>query len=794
MDEHPGVNGRCMQRGLIKLFKEINPRPIFVPWKRVAKSAMSKTAFNELRPPFRFAGKSLINKSFDRVNLMAPPRKYDKVPHDGDHGLSTMEPEQWMSLADAQALYAVEKNHLSGVGIVLTNGIHRGGDTLVGFDFDDVDFTQFNPPFAAYWERSPSGKGLRAFAWVPSEWAARFKDSLRVQYAHCSHVEVYLGTSARFLTLTGDVMPTVLKTPWRNKHDYIRALGPETLKEVAKWRGLQKSERGVVKQLPEIPDGGTELDLRRFTLSIEQNHLIKGTGQLDRSSVSHGLIIRLIDDGASQADILATIIKQPYWWQMMLDHRHEDPDRALAFAREEIQRAYLKSQAGMRANLIAFNRKEEPEQPLAQVIPIRGVPSPANVKPATSEPATSAPGGASTFPMELFHNAPGLVGEIAHWIMQASHAPREEFAYACAFSMMACLIGPYCTFGTRDGKTNLYIVLVGGTGTGKNEAIDPMCKLAAYTDAKDCIQDFPASEAALRRQLNVTPNILIRADELAHKIDSFKDSSNGSLLSKALLEMYGGARLPPKQYADEKKSLPAVENPFVQILGGTTDKVWEVLQTRHLEDGTLNRFIFVCLPEQAAYSANPRPSYKIDKAFKDRLNAFFRAGCKASLIGSRHVAHAPEVQAALEALGPVMYEKQQQAYGELYSRFTLHVEKIATILAVSDGRMITSMADYEQALKFMSWSVETTYAKASRKLAGSTFERSANRLIELLEKASGKMSLRELYKRLNKPRRDIEELISTLVMGGKIKLGEITKNKNDTETQWVHLLAPSEDE
>lgn len=779
MAEHPGVPGRC----LIKLFKEINPRPIFVPWRRVPKPPMNKTTFKGLRPPFRPA----------LMNWMAPPGKHDKVPFNGARGLSTRDPTQWMPLAEALAVAA--KQGLAGVGIVTTGGIHRGGDTLVGFDFDDVDFTQFKPPFAAYWERSPSGKGLRAFAWVPSEWAARFKDSLRVQYAHCSHVEVYLGTSPRFLTLTSDVMPTVLKTSWRNKHDYIRALGPETLKEVAKWRGLQKSERGVVKQLPEIPDGGTELDLRRFTLSIEQNHLIKGTGQLDRSSVSHGLIIRLIDDGASQADILATIIKQPYWWQMMLDHRHEDPDRALAFAREEIQRAYLKSQTGMRANLIAFNRQPDPEPaPLATVTPIRGAPPPAPDPAAPTTPDPAPVQAASTFPVDLYDNAPGLVGEMARWIMQASYAPRAEFALACALSVMASLIGPYCTFGSRDGKTNLYITLVGGTGTGKTEAIATTCKLLSYTDAKNCIQDFPASEAALRRQLNVTPNILVRVDELAHKIDSFKDSSNGSGLSRAMLEMYSGDRLPPKQYADDKKSLPAVENPFVQILGGTTEKIWETLQTKHLEDGTLNRFIFVCLPEQAEYSSNPRACDKIDKAFKDKLNAFFRTGCKASLIGSQHVEHAPAVQAALEALGPVIYAKQQQPFGELYGRFTLHVEKIAVILAVGDGRMQTTMEDYEQALAFMTWSVGSTYAKASTKLAGSLFERSVNKVIELLGKAGGRMRLRDLYKRLNKPRREVEELISTMQIGGRLKEIERAENKNGTESEWVYLMAPDDDE
>lgn len=778
---------------LLRLFKDINPRPIFVPWKRVPKPAMSKTAFEQLRPPFRFAGKSLINKSFDRVNLMAPPRKYDKVPHDGDHGLSTKTKTQWMPLADALALYAVEGHGLSGVGIVTTGGITNlgGAETLVGFDFDDVDFTKFEPPFASYWERSPSGKGLRALAWVPTEWAARFKDSFSVVYPNCSHCEVYVGSSPRFLTITGNVMPTVPKSPWMNNHDHIRSLAgkPQILKQIAAWPRLMKSEHGVAAVIAvDVPDGGAELNLARFNLSLEQQQLVKGTGQLDRSAVIHGLIIKLLDAGASQADVLATIVKQPHLWRYALDHRHEDPERALQFARDEIGRAYVKSITGMRANLIGFNQKWRPEpepepKPLATVTPIRG----AAVAPAI------APEPPYAFPVALYDEAPGLVGDIAMWLLQASCAPRVEFAYACALSVMSCLIGPYITFGEDEGKTNLYIALVGGTGSGKTKALGAACKLLSYTDAKDRVQDFPASEAALRRQLNVTPNVLLRVDELAHKIDSFKDSANGSGLSRAVLGMYDGERLPPKQYADDKKTLPAVENPFVQILGGTTAKIWDVLQTKHLEDGTLNRFIFVSLPEQAPYSSNRRASNKMAKAFKDRLNAFFRQSNRANLIGNQHVEHAPEVQAALEALGPVIYEKQQGPFGELYGRFTLHVEKIAVILAVGDGRMTTSMKDYAQALAFMEWSVANTYAKASTELAGSAFEKSINKVVGLLEKTGGKMRRRDIYTAVNKPPREIEELLSALEIGGKVKRVEV-ENKNKTTTEWVYLLEPSNDD
>src|SRR3990167_1166234 len=222
---------------LRKIFKEIKDRPIFVPFKMV----------------------------WDKKR-----QKNDKIPCNSAHSLSTTNPEHWMTLQEAMDTVAAhnaacsEERHLAGVGIVFTGGITRqgGADTLVGFDFDDVDFEKFEPPFTTYWEKSPSGKGLRAFAWVPSEWAARFVDSLKVQVPNCSHVEVYFGTSPRFLTITGGVMPTDYATPWINKYTYIRQLGPETLKEIAAWRGLNKASAAVAKMVaPAIPGGGQPVAL-----------------------------------------------------------------------------------------------------------------------------------------------------------------------------------------------------------------------------------------------------------------------------------------------------------------------------------------------------------------------------------------------------------------------------------------------------------------------------------------------------------------------------------------------------
>lgn len=679
--------------------------------------------------------------------------KWDKIPHNGRHGISTTDSTAWRELLEAAE---TSKNHgLSGLGFVMTGGIEFAGWTLLGFDFDHVDFDQFKLPFKTYSERSPSKTGVRAFAWVPTPWANRFQDTYNAKPPHCEHAEIYMGTAARFLTLTWDTIDA----------EPIAQLQGKDLLTIEAW-GIHDYEVSKPTSVAMIENAGTPLNFKQFKLTSDQKTLVEGTGKLDRSQVIHGLIINLIDSGAPQDDILATIIGTPTLWQYCCDHRNHDSERALIFAREEIIKAFSKSKTGMRESLIGYNDRWKIAEPVTKKDDL-------------------------LFPLELYHEAPGLVGEVARWIMQASYAPREEFAYASALSMVSCLIGPYCTHGSRNSKMNLYLTMVGSTGTGKNEAIDVMCLLLNETEAKDCVLDFPASEAALRRQLNVTPNVLLRIDELAHKLQAME--KDGSSMGRAILEAYNGARMPMKVYADSHKSLPAVENPFVQILGGTTDKVWEVVKTSHMEDGTLNRFIFVCLSENPCYRRNMEPNGDVPKDFKDKLNLFWRSGRMNDLLGDvelpgfgRKVTYDTDVKLASEQLDRQVWDLQQRDNGSLYSRFVMNALKIASILAVGDGRMLVSMQDFEHAQKFMKWSVMNTANKIGVHMSNTNFERVSKRLLAKLDKDGGTLGMREAYRFLHITRREMEELIATLILSGQIGIdSDDEKAPNGAIIEWI---------
>ncbi|TXJ25359.1 MAG: hypothetical protein E6Q24_14600 [Chitinophagaceae bacterium] len=662
--------------------------------------------------------------------------KFDKVPDNGRHGLSTTDPKDWRPLLEALKT-AKEGFGLSGVGFVMTSGVTVDDLTLVGFDFDGVG-DDFTLPFETYTERSPSGKGVRAFAWAPVEWTKKYMDSTDTKPPFCEHAEIYIGTAPRFLTVTFDTIQMA----------EFKQLTKADLKQIEAWGMKPYQEKVEAPIAPETE--GHRIDLRKITLTEDQRNLLKGTHKGDKSKTMQGLIVRLIDSGSSNEDVLATLLAEKNLWAYLLSHRSEDEDKALKFAKDEIKKAYALSMKGKREALVGFNKKW---------------------KTTEDDPKPDK----DAFPMEVYDKAPGLVGEIAKWILNACYVPREEFAYATALSLVACLIGTHTTHGhgTRKGKVNLYISLIGPSGCGKSDAIGCMALLLNETEAKDCLLDFPASEAALRRQLVLTPNIILKVDELAHKLDAMKDG-NGSSMGRAILEAYDSVRMPPKVYADSKNTLPAVENPFVQIIGGTTDKVWEVVRMSHLEDGTLNRFTFVCLPDKPEFRRNQEPQGDVPKALKDKINAFWRATRMNDLIGDvpgfgQHITYSKEVVTLINDLDKQVWELTNgEEFGNLYPRFVLNTTKVAAILAAGDGRKEINVKDFTQAHAFIRWCIATTAKKIGAHMSETSFGRLQNRLIKKLKKEGGKMNMRNAYKFLHINRRDMEELVNTMVLQGEL--------------------------
>jgi hypothetical protein len=263
-------------------------------------------------------------------------QKYDKVPRRADvpeYGLSTADPSRWFTFAAALATFRRESPPLAGVGYVMT-----GAHGIVGVDLDDCIADGQLAPWArevvdalrSYTEISPSGRGLRIFV----------QGEVTDWMNHTVGIEVYGGTAPRFLTITGEHL---VGTPLDVLAAPAGALG--TLH--ARYGPPPKTPVDV-GDMPDLLDELVLPDVAALELPYQARDFLDGgeAGE-DRSRTLHATGVALYQAGLADDEVLSVLAANPFAMEVALDHRGQDPDRALLYLwREHCGKA--KGKAGSR--------------------------------------------------------------------------------------------------------------------------------------------------------------------------------------------------------------------------------------------------------------------------------------------------------------------------------------------------------------------------------------------------------------------------------------------------------------
>ncbi|MFD2298386.1 AAA family ATPase [Paracidovorax citrulli] len=287
---------------------------------------MMADAPQELRPAFNGAAipddlKALPRWAPWRATFNAKRGKFDKIPHRADvpeYRLSTANPDRWFTFRAAVSTYEREAPSFAGVGYVMTRP-----HGIVGVDLDDcvhdghvADWAQeIVDALASYTEVSPSGKGLRIFArGEASDWTN-----------HTVGVEVYGGAEPRFLTLTGQHLPGA---------PVALAAAPAGVLEGLRaqyGRDAERTEAPAV-EMPELLDDFLLPALADLELPYAaRDFLLEGDTRGDRSRELHAAAVALYQCGLSDDEVLSLLAASPHAMEVALDHRRQDPDRALLY-------------------------------------------------------------------------------------------------------------------------------------------------------------------------------------------------------------------------------------------------------------------------------------------------------------------------------------------------------------------------------------------------------------------------------------------------------------------------------
>lgn len=286
----------------------------------------------EKKPLLPFTGDASIPAYLKAQKRWAPwkaqwnvPRgKWDKIPVRADRpefGLSTANAARWFSYADAHRAHLQAQGMTAGVGYCMT-GYHG----IVGVDMDGCVTDGVVDEWAAeaiadlgcYAEFSPSGNGIRLFGFgrIEHDWNN-----------HQVGIEVYQGDKPRFLTATGRHLPG---TP-ADVVD-VRVGSLERLAE--KYRVNATQKKGEAGALPDTPAKAQLPDVR--TLGLPERalqFLLDGdTGDVpDRSRVLHSTAVALASAGLPPPVVLGVLCDNPYAFEVAMDHRRQDEDRAAVY-------------------------------------------------------------------------------------------------------------------------------------------------------------------------------------------------------------------------------------------------------------------------------------------------------------------------------------------------------------------------------------------------------------------------------------------------------------------------------
>lgn len=230
------------------------------------------------------------------------------------------------------------------------------------------------------------------------------------------------------------------------------------------------------------------------------------------------------------------------------------------------------------------------------------VPAPAPVieaDSASSSPAPIiAPARPTTFP-------PGLVGEIAQYVLASATRPVPEVALATAVATVAGIVGR--NYNISNTGLNQYILLLAKTGTGKESVQSSVDRL--FIEVQKTV---PAAERfvgpahfssgpALVKQFQERPCFMSVLGEFGHRLKAMTHPrANGAekTLMAAMLDIYAksgwGQMLRSSVYSDKEKNTTNVHAPALTLLGETEpDGFFANLDESTIASGFLPRFMVI---------------------------------------------------------------------------------------------------------------------------------------------------------------------------------------------------------
>lgn len=404
------------------------------------------------------------------------------------------------------------------------------------------------------------------------------------------------------------------------------------------------------------------------------------------------------------------------------------------------------------------------------------------VEESTGRTVTPSPPSSQEIPAHLLA-APGLVGEIARWIVDSSSRPQPGLALGAALAIVGTAAGRKYAGPTRSG-THLYVLGLARTGAGKDHALNQINRVlnAAGMAAHIGPSQFMSLSAVVRR-LDRAPLTCCAMDEFGAylaRVNNRKASPHERGVSQVLREAWGRSfqTMTTPEWAGEPAR--TIHAPALSLYGVSThEEFYAALQGADMHNGFLNRFLVLSTQNRPA-SAEPRADpFDVPESIEAKTRAIYNKGGPL-VIASCHsgAAEKPAVtvpwhsEAARQSW--LAFDREIERRTDetpLLSRTVEMALRVATILAIgrdSESPAVT-LDDFAFARDLAMWSGERMIAETALYVAETDAQASSQLVLRIIARR-GKISARDLSRatqRLNQ--RERRDVLAGLIEAGMIE-------------------------
>ena len=383
-------------------------------------------------------------------------------------------------------------------------------------------------------------------------------------------------------------------------------------------------------------------------------------------------------------------------------------------------------------------------------------------------------------------DCPGVLGEVAAYIDEASATATEAGALAVALPVLGAVMGR--AFATPSNlRTNILSVALGGSGSGKTSLVNPAKELLRLAGVPEVIgQDRIASGSGLLRMLTVEPRRVCFLDEFGHLLQQIGAPGAGIHSRQILTELtklYSDAGTLYTGTAYAGREPEPIDCPHLCLFGmATPEQFWRAFGSSSLEDGSIARFLV--FPIGAARIKDPDLRFQHQavaavKAVVEAIRGLVRGNLgRPSLLT---VDFDERADAARLALQETMQACAQ--YAELNSvrgapailrRVAENAQRIALISAVgrNPGAPVIEMRDFDIGHALARWSATTMIHNIASHIADNQTERDVNDVERFICEAGDRgRTWREVQRKFRRVKaRDLKEIYESLEREGSIRV------------------------